>query len=140
MRGEELLQQYNQTAQDRARLQERMDQISMFLEFDEKDELINMILSKETSVGIIKEEHMDGHINMDNMIMTFIFSGQLKTAKKKIFGVLGEFRKTMSIDGDFIRAVAKQEMRYSQHLYTHQEPPVKKGLFGRRKTPDVVRD
>lgn len=142
MNEDELLQQYESQG-GKQKIQERLDQISMFLEFVKKDELLDMIVSKEISIGIIKEEHMDGHINMRNMIMNFIFAGQLKTAKKLIYGMLGEFRTTMSIEGDFIRNVSKQEMRYTQyqHLYQHPTQPERRGLFRKRRPPqDVVRD
>ena len=55
-----------------------------------------------------------------------------------------EFRTLMSVDGEFMNNVTKQELTYKQyqHLIPHKTEE-KRGLFGRKKkggTEYVVRD
>ena len=126
---------------DRPKIQERLDQISMFLHFIETNSSPrNMLVGKEKSIGHIKEEHMDGHIEMDNMIMIFLDAGQMKTAIKKIYSVISEFKMTMSIDGEFINNVTKQELRYTQyqHLIQHDDREKKRSFWGGKKRDKYV--
>lgn len=122
---------------DKPKIQERLDQISMFLHFIEPSAPINMLVGKEKSVGHIKEEHMEGHIEMDYAIMTFLEVGQLRTGMKMSFSFISEFKMTMSIGGEFMNNVTKQELRYAQtqHVYQHPEERPKRGgiIFGRKK-------
>jgi len=126
---------------DQPKVQERLDQISMFLHFIETNSPRNMLVGKEKSIGHIKEEHMEGHIEMDYAIMTLLEAGQLKTALKMIISFISEFKMTMSIDGEFINNVTKQELRYSQyqHVYEHPAKRKKHSIFGGGKK-NVVRD
>ena len=118
---------------------ERLDQISMFLQFIQTNRPQDMIVGKEKSVGHIKEEHMGGHIRMDQAILTLLNAGQIRTAIKMIYSHLSEFKMTMSIDGEFINNVTKQELRYThtQHLYPHEPPQKKGGWLGGKPKGDL---
>jgi len=114
---------------------ERLDQISMFLQFIQTNRPINQIVGKEKSIGYIQEEHMAGHIKMDRLIMMFLAKGQIRKAYELIYSVMSEFRMTMSIEGKFVGNITKQELRYThtQHLINDQPQPQEKKGFWRRK-------
>jgi len=113
---------------------ERLDQISMFLQFIESNRPMNMLVSKEKSIGYIAEEHMGGHIKMDKAIMILLAKGQIRKAYELIISVNSEFRMTMSIGGKFIENITKQELRYThtQHLIQEQKQEQKKKGFFRK--------
>jgi len=123
-----------QNMSDTPHTTERLDQISMFLQFIEKNRPINMLVSKEKSIGYIQESHMAGHIEMDRTIMTNLVYGQVRKAYEHIYSVNSEFRTTMSIDGRFIENITKQELRYThtQHLIQEQKQQQQKKGFLKR--------
>jgi len=119
---------------EQGNVKERLDQISMFLTYIESKDLRKILVGKEKSVGNIQLQHMEGHIGMDRLIMTLLYNGQMRTAIKNITSMISEFKMTMSIDGEFIKDVTKQELRYKSESHVYNEPvekPKKKGLFGR---------
>ena len=118
---------------------ERLDQISMFLEptyvlgQESYDNPRKPLVSKEMSVGNIQESHMCGHLKGVRSALELLDEGQLGLARFIMKTMQSEFKMTMSIDGEFIKSVTKQELRYThtQHLYAHEtEEKNKKRLFG----------
>ncbi len=121
-------------AYDQGNVKERLDQISMFLTYIESKDLRKILVGKEKSIGNIQLQHMEGHIGMDRTIMTLLTHGQMRTAIKNITSMISEFKMTMSVEGEFINAVTKQELRYRQESHVYNEPsdkPKKKGIFRR---------
>ena len=124
---------------------ERLDQITMFLEFIRKKRPHETILGKEKSVGIIEPEHLEAHIRFDKAILTLLNAGQIRTAFNMIYSQVSEFKMTMSIKGKFLEDITKTELRYSQHVYEHRAPTEtrRRGVL-RRKVKEpveyVVRD
>lgn len=112
---------YEQYYGDMPKKTERLDQISMFLQYIEENDPRNQLVGKEKSIARIEGGHMPGHIRMDKAIMMMFDKGQIKTGFKLLYSQNSEFRMSMSIDGNFIDNVTKQELRYYQHQYLHQE-------------------
>jgi len=119
---------------------ERLDQISMFLEptYVKGQESYDLprkpLVAKELSVGHIKEEHMRANMETVTTALEFLDTGQLGLGMFLMKTLHSEFKQTMSIDGEFINNVTKQELRYThtQHLYQHEEEQKKK-RWGRTK-------
>lgn len=120
---------------------ERLDQISMFLEptyvigQETYDNPRKQLVSKELSVGNIKEEHMSGHMNSVRTALELLDEGQISEARFVMKYIQSEFKMTMSIGGEFMNNVTKQELRYTQnqHVYEHPAEREKKGFFRRKE-------
>jgi len=120
---------------------ERLDQISMFLwptwvpGQEDYDTPRMPLVSKELSVGRIKEEHMKGNISHTRTSLDMLEEGQIGLARFIMKFMHSEFKMTMSIDGEFMDGITHQELRYTQHQHLHQpeqqNQPQKKGLFRR---------
>ena len=94
------------------------------------------LVSKELSCGHIQEHHMGGHLKSVRTALEFLDEGQVGLARYIMKSMQSEFKMTMSIDGEFINNVTKQELRYTQtqHVYDHgEDQKPKRGLFGRKK-------
>lgn len=120
---------------------DKLDNISLFLEptriegqFD-YDNMRRPLVGKELSVGHIKEEHMEGHLESVLTALEMLDEGQIGLGLFIMKMMQSEFKMTMSIDGEFMRNVTKTEMShtYTQHVYSHDDKePVKKG-WGQQK-------
>ena len=122
---------------------ERLDQISMFLwptwvpGQEDYDNPRMPLVSKELSVGRIKEEHMKGNISHTRTALDMLEEGQIGLARFIMKFMHSEFKMTMSIDGEFMDGITHQELRYTQHQHVHgleqpQQQSSKKGLFRRK--------
>ena len=121
---------------------ERLDQISMFLwptwvpGQEDYDTPRMPLVSKELSVGRIKEEHMAGNISHTRAALYMLDRGHVGLARYIMKFMHSEFKMTMSIDGEFMDGITHQELRYTQHQHLHQDQqqqiPQKKGFFRRK--------
>ena len=59
-------------------IQDRLDQISLFLQYIEHLDPYKNVVDKVKSIGYIELSHMPGHIQMDGAIMTFFKRGQVQ--------------------------------------------------------------
>jgi len=113
---------------------EKLDNISLFLQHVDPDDLMNIILDKTRSIGIIREEHNLAYYMADQCILKHLGHGQIYSAVNMAKLIEAEFRRSMSNEGHFIDNVSKQELRYTttQHLYPHEQEQAKKKGFWRR--------
>jgi len=127
---------------DGLNIMERLDQISMFLEptyvkgQEDYDNPRKPLVSKEFSVGNILENHMSGHLKGVRAALELLDSGQIGLARYIMKTMQSEFKMTMSIGGEFMKNITKQELRYTHTQHLHQHPAeVTKKKWGRSPPP-----
>lgn len=90
------------------------------------------LLGKELSLGIIDKTDMLANDMLSWAILELFFEGQTDFAWDYMTWYQNDWKASMSIDGKLLDRITGEEIRYTQtqHLYEHQEPQPRRGLFG----------
>ena len=92
------------------------------------------LLGKELSIGVIDKTDMMANDVMCWAILEFFYAAQFDVAFDFMTWYQNDWKASMSVDGELLRNLTSQEMRYTQTqtLHEYQHPPEKRGLFSRK--------
>ena len=118
-------------------LEDKFNSIEMLLKATEPEgyrEYYNPrspLLGKELSLGVIEKSDMTSNLENVCCILEFWKEGQIELALDWTTIYQNDWKSTMSIDGELLKSLTTQEMKYSQtqELHEYQHPPPKRGFF-----------